>query len=270
MNRISRAVGARCLSTHSNNKGINMKRLNRTSSVLGAIIALAATSAHAELVSADGGLAVYDSANNLTWTSNANLFASQYGSLATIIADANGANGGAGLLTGIVKASDFNSSGTMTWAGANAWVYYLDVTAYGGSTNWKLPTTVDSSASLGYANGLGTNPSPTTSQLAQLFYGGLGQVAVQSINTTHNAAYALFSGVQSGSYWSGTRLGGTQNAWFFDTGFGNQAYANTSGVGYALAVTPGAVSPVPVPGALWLLGSGLLGVVGVSRRRLVA
>ena len=236
-----------------------MKRLNRTSSVLGAIIALAATSAHAELVSADGGLAVYDSANNLTWTSNANLFASQYGSLATIIADANGANGGAGLLTGIVKASDFNSSGTMTWAGANAWVYYLDVTAYGGSTNWKLPTTVDSSASLGYANGLGTNPSPTT-----------GQVAVQSINTTHNAAYALFSGVQSGSYWSGTRLGGTQNAWFFDTGFGNQAYANTSGVGYALAVTPGAVSPVPVPGALWLLGSGLLGVVGVSRRRLVA
>ena len=183
MNRISRAVGARCLSTHSNNKGINMKRLNRTSSVLGAIIALAATSAHAELVSADGGLAVYDSANNLTWTSNANLFASQYGSLATIIADANGANGGAGLLTGIVKASDFNSSGTMTWAGANAWVYYLDVTAYGGSTNWKLPTTVDSSASLGYANGLGTNPSPTTSQLAQL----VGDAHAAELGAAHAA-----------------------------------------------------------------------------------
>ncbi len=245
-------------------------RLHAATAVLGAGAALAATSAHAGLVSADGGMAVYDSTTNLTWTSNANLFASQYGSLATIIADANGANGGAGLSTGIVKASDFNSSGTMTWAGANAWVYYLDVTAYGGSTNWALPTTVDNVTSLGYANGVGTNPSPSSSQLAQLFYGGLGQVAVQSINTTHNAAYALFSGVQSGTYWSGTRLGGTQNAWSFDTGFGNQAYGNIVGIGYALAVTPGAISPVPVPGAVWLLGSGLFGLVGVSRRRLGA
>lgn len=32
-------------------------------------------------------------------------------------------------------------------------------------------------------------------------------------------------------------------------------------------MAPGAVSPVPVPAAVWLFGSGLLGLVGISRRR---
>jgi hypothetical protein len=31
-------------------------------------------------------------------------------------------------------------------------------------------------------------------------------------------------------------------------------------------VTP--INPVPIPGAVWLLGSGLLGLVGIGRKRL--
>jgi hypothetical protein len=62
---------------------------------LPAVAAMAASvDAYAQLTSVDGGLGVYDSTNNVTWTSNADLFASQYSALSTIISDANSANGG--------------------------------------------------------------------------------------------------------------------------------------------------------------------------------
>jgi hypothetical protein len=32
-------------------------------------------------------------------------------------------------------------------------------------------------------------------------------------------------------------------------------------------MAPNAVSAVPVPAAVWLFGSGLLGLVGISRRK---
>ncbi|MDT8283315.1 MAG: VPLPA-CTERM sorting domain-containing protein [Gammaproteobacteria bacterium] len=39
------------------------------------------------------------------------------------------------------------------------------------------------------------------------------------------------------------------------------------GVPLSLSITP---SAVPVPAAVWLFGSGLLGLVGVARRRKLA
>jgi len=36
---------------------------------------------------------------------------------------------------------------------------------------------------------------------------------------------------------------------------------------YALAVRPGDVSAVPVPAAVWLFGSGLMGLLGLARRK---
>jgi hypothetical protein len=35
-------------------------------------------------------------------------------------------------------------------------------------------------------------------------------------------------------------------------------------------MAPGAVSAVPVPAAVWLFASGLLGLVGIARRRKTA
>jgi len=173
---------------------------NSMTALFGAAAALVAMNARAALVSTDGGLGVYDNTNNVTWTSNANLIATQAAGysggasafVSAIIFDSGGVihdtpnvYDPSGIYT--LSAGDFNTSvGWMDWWGAQAWVHYLDVTNYGGSNQWALPTTVDSSASGNFP------PAQSSSQMAQLFYGDLGQVAGSSITTTHNVSYSLF------------------------------------------------------------------------------
>jgi len=240
--------------------------------LLGATAMLTALTAHAQLVTTDGGLGVYDPSNNVTWTSNADLMATQAASysggatafVSTVIADAGGAIG-----THTLSVDDFNTdSGQMDWWGAQAWVNYLDVTDYGGSKQWALPTTVDSDSSIGSPNGGAGNPAVSSSQLAELFYGDLGQEAGSSITATHNASYSLFSNVQSYEYWSSTEYSASPNdAWFFSTSNGGQSYNFKFNDYYGLAVSPGDVSAVPEPGAAWLLGVGLLGLMGLGSGR---
>ena len=55
----------------------------------------------------------------------------------------------------------------------------------------------------------------------------------------------------------------------YENAFGLAAWtlAADGSVNYSLAGEPVVVPQVPVPAAAWLLGSGLLGLVGVARRR---
>src|SRR3990167_8759700 len=149
--------------------------------------------------------------------------------------------------------ADANANGLMDWAQANAWAAGLTVD---GISGWRLPT---SDTCTGYC---------TSSELGHLFYNELGGVALQSITTTHNNRYNLFQNVQANFYWSGLEYApDTGYAWFFDFRSGNQDAYNKDFSYYALAVHPGDVATVPLPATAWLFGSGMLGLLGIAKRR---
>ena len=193
------------------------------------------TTAQAALV-ARGTDMVYDTVNNITWAADANLFKTQAASNPNLVSQIIAANGGVihdtpndydnGTYT--LTTADFNpSNGTMTWWGAQAWANNLSL---GGYTDWTLPTTVPAQYGL----------NQTGSQMGDLFYNQLGGVANNSITTTHNANYNLFSNVQSYVYWSSSEYApNPNNAWNFNTNNGNQNNNNKNNQIYAWAVSPG-------------------------------
>ena len=183
-----------------------------------------------------GGTVVYDSVRNITWLANA------------------------------------NANGLMNWTAANTWANGLTV---GGFTGWRLPTTLQPDATCSDSIDAGSpygaqsyGVSCTGSELGNLFYNGLGGVANQSITTTHNANYDLFTNIQSSVYWSGTEYAPIpDNAWYFGTDDGYQDYGLKDNSSYAWAVRSGDVAAVPEPGVMGLLGIGALAWAGTKARR---
>ena len=229
-------------------------------SIIGAIctcLGIVSLSANAALVERLGGLAYYDDVADLTWLADANATGTQ-----------------------------------MTWFAANSWVENLDVA---GVTGWRLAntnpidgTTADDST-LSYigTEDLGYNVSaPGTlyagsmaSEMAYLFHNTLGNLGYcdPALSTTSYCANQIgygmsntgpFNNVQSAFYWSAMEfMPESGKAWYFDMKYGLQHVYNKGVTGYAWAVHSGDVGAVPVPAAVWLFGSGLLGLIGVARKK---
>lgn len=211
--------------------------------------------------------AYYDTILNITWLANANL----------------------------AQTSGFDADGLMVWATANSWAAGLNIN---GITGWRLPTVSpvdgttadDATFSNTGTEDLGHNVSApgtlfagsTASEIAHLFYNTLGDKSVcNPVTSTTSMCVsqsgsgltntALFANVQAGRYWSSTTYTlSTGNAWSFSTTVSTSGLQNstdkTSGL-YAWAVHPGDVAVVPAPAAVWLLGTGLVGFIGVTRNR---
>ncbi len=158
------------------------------------------------------------------------------------------------------------ASKTMNWVDAKSWI---DAFTYDDSVrdvtwdDWRLPTALDE-------NGL----PPTTreargSEMGHLFYEELGGVLWSSILSSSDPDLDLFENIQESAYWTSTFFGnyGLDYAWvtYFSSGWTKEY--NENAPFYAWAVRDGDVgaAPVPVPGTILFLVSGLLGVMGVNR-----
>jgi hypothetical protein len=226
---------------------------NLTIKIISAAIALGiSTSANSALVSRLGGLAYYDDVADLTW-----------------LADANYA-----------QTSGYDTNGRMTWDQANAWAAGLDIDGVAGADGWRLPDTIDvGNDGYTYTNiyqGVDYGFNITThSEMSNMFYNVLGNTAWYDTSGVATGCtvpdYCLtntgsFSNLQSMDYWSATEYAlSAGRGWLFGMIDGFQSTADKGYGGYAWLVQSGDVSAVPVPAAVWLFGSGLIGLLGVAR-----
>ena len=202
--------------------------------------------AQARLEARAGGM-VYDTDLDITW-----------------LADANYA-----------KTSGYDADGLMNWADSNAWAEQLN---FGGFDDWRLPfnalvdPTCDNNRDVGGVSidfGFGCSGS----EYGHLFYDELGGTAGNTILDSTDADLDLFINIQgdqsigTNEYWASEIVGLSyvNNHFHFRDGY--QRYYDTFTEMSAWAVRDGDVAVVPVPAAVWLLGSGLLGLVGVARRK---
>lgn len=206
---------------------------------------LLSTTANAALESRLGGQAVYDTDLNITWLANANLAA-----------------------TNTFGISGIDSIGRMSWSAAQSWVGAINAANYLGYHDWRLPFTpqVDTNCWT-FFGAIGVGGHCTGSEMGHLFYDELGGVAGTPITAAHNANFNLFSNFQYLSYWSGSLNNSSGTPYRFQFYDGSQYTDNPSYSMYILVVRSGNVAAVPVPAAAWLLGSGLLGLVSVARRK---
>jgi hypothetical protein len=232
---------------------------------------------------------VYSSVSNITWTGDANLLGSLitsqgYNNVVNAIIAASpvitdtpnyfdGSHGNYGSYSGhyTLSAGDFSSIdlGRTTWFGAHAFTSYLNRINYAGSNQWALP-------------GEGANPQYGDNQIGgqfgQLFYNELNALAYPGTNGSdygilHDGSFGTsgnagpFVNAHTDTYWSGREYAfNPDNAWRFDTSDGWQTpFLVKASPSYVWAVSPGQVSAVPVPGAIWLMSSGLLGLLGLKR-----
>ncbi len=164
------------------------------------------------------------------------------------------------------------------WAnGLNQYLTYKIEPAYTISwndDNWRLPYTVDGVEDIGYNGTTTAGWNITSSEMGHLYYeelGNLGFLDTSGIEIPPDDYGLLNTGIFDNliptRLWSDTEYSHSLDmAWYFNMSEGDQyAFFKDFSSG-GLFVRSGDVSSVPIPSAMYILGSGLIGVVGIMRR----
>jgi len=160
----------------------------------------------------------------------------------------------------ITWTANANINGFDTWYNHAAWAASLDID---GVTGWRLAS-MDVNGDDVVVLCTSDQEACKDNEYGHLFNYGAGTVFGSGI--TH-ASPSPFNHIQAGSYWSSTDYIDTDSAWDFGLGSGDHHTGSKTFTDYAWAVHSGDVGAVPIPPALWLFGSGLLGLIGIARKK---
>ncbi len=214
-----------------------------------------------------GGGLIYDDVLDITWMQGADYAAMELtNARCDAIISAVGSVDGHALFEGDFNQDNGEYTGKMTWWGAMAWA---DQLVYGGHDDWRLPDP---------HNLDGTGPDygygVMFSEMGLMYHYNLGGPVFGGMFDRNfvdgNGDIVSFENLLSEKYWYGlTRPNPAyEQAWVFDFFHGLQKDENKDAISttYAWAVHDGDIGTVPIPSAVWLLGSGLIGIVGFRKK----
>jgi len=211
-----------------------MKKSRLLGVVCAVLFSFITVSASAALVSRLGGQAAYDTALDITWVTDASL------------------------------------SGSWGWDNQVGWARGLSTANYLGFDGWRLASM---SVAAGHPVGTATSVVDCRSatelacrdnELGYMYYQNLGGSFLDELTGNQTVGDVTLMNIQS-LYWSGTEFDSNE-AWLFSFNGGAQGLNDKHINRYGWAVVDGDVF-IPIPPAIWLFGSGLLGLVGIAKRK---
>jgi len=198
--------------------------------------------------------------------------------------------------------ADANAAGiTMNWADANAWAAGLNINGY---TGWRLPTvspvngesfsvgiTTDGTTDRFYAatttdgtdGGWRDSSGMPVSEMGHMYYVNLANLGEcdpslsiglcftpqPGYGLNNTGPFTNLEHVQPNNYWTNevyhTVIDNLPRPWFFSFDAGGQTFDVNNRDAYSWAVHDGNVGVIPIPATVWLFGSGLLGLIGITR-----
>lgn len=146
-----------------------------------------------------------------------------------------------------------SSQSLLTYSQAMVWIDSLNSAEYAGYSNWRLPRTP------------GTGTYSYEGELGKLYLTGRPYNWWGQPNSVNNGPLSSIN--EDNYYWYGNDEPGGWLAWNFIFFDGRQTWCGMeNNLLSAVAVHSGDIAAVPIPGAVWLLGSGLIGLVGLRRK----